>query len=62
MNQEVVELTEKIDKCNVDLKTACNDIGAKENEKEKLHENLTKVSTKLYVNNFSVLDYLSLFT
>ena len=39
----IVELADKIDKCNWDLKTANKIIEVKENEKKELQENLNKV-------------------
>lgn len=43
MKQEVVKLTEKIDQCDLNLKTAHDDIAVKENEKKELQECLIKV-------------------
>lgn len=44
MKQEVAELTEKIDQCNLSLKTARDDTAAKERANKKLQESLKKVS------------------
>lgn len=45
MKQEVIKLTGKVDQCNLDLKTARDDVVVKENEKKELQESLEKVST-----------------
>ena len=39
----IIELGDKIDKCNWDLKAANKEIEVKENEKKELQENLDKV-------------------
>ena len=40
----MVELTEKIEQCGLNLKTAHNDIAARENEKKELQDSLKKVT------------------
>ena len=46
--QEIAELSEKINQCNINLKTAHNDVAVKESEKKELQETLKKVS--IYVD------------
>ena len=72
----IVELADKIDKCNWDLKAAYKEIEVKENEKKELQENLNKVLSicvsacdwSTYVSMYvlpriiSLLSYSGLFT
>ena len=44
----MAELSEKINQCNLNLKTAHSDVAVKESEKKELQENLKKVS--IYVD------------
>ena len=48
MKQEVTELTEKIDQCNLNLKSARDDAVAKEKANKELQESLKKVRICTY--------------